>query len=281
MKILVTGGQGFIGYNLIAELLSLGHAVHSLDDLSIGLKEYTHNGCVYHLGDVENIHLMDRDFDIVFHLAAFSRIQPSFDKPKETYRVNTSGTLSVSEFCLKNDIKLIYSGSSSQWHNPYQSPYAITKKLGEDIIKMYGKVYGLDYHIVRFYNVYGQYELMEGEWAAVIGKWRYQVMNGEPITIVGDGSQTRDFTHVDDIVSALILLIDTEETTDDAWELGKGESFTIKEVADMFVDKFGCDIIYVPNQKGNYKHTLRENDEAINKLNWRPTKSLDKYIKKL
>jgi UDP-glucose 4-epimerase len=203
MKILVTGGVGFIGTALIKKLLNEGHDVHSLDDYSIGTKENEIKGCIYHAGDIENINLMDKDFDLIFHLAALSRIQPSFNQPEETFRVNTIGTQKVCEFARLSGAKVIYAGSSSRWHNPYQSPYAACKHMGEEVCKMYKKTYGMDIEIVRFYNVYGPGEIVDGDWAAIIGKWRRQVRDGEPITIVGDGEQKRDFTHIDDIIDGL------------------------------------------------------------------------------
>ena len=191
MKILVTGGGGFIGTNLIKRLLSEGHEVHSLDNYDSGLIENEQDGCNYHTGDTENIVLMDADFDIVYHLAALSRIQPSFENPLETFRVNTQGSLIVADWAKKYNVKVIYAGSSSRWHDPLQSPYAAFKHMGEEIFKMYRKVYNLNVEIARFYNVYGPHEIVDGDWAAVIGIWRRQVRDGEKITIVGDGEQRR------------------------------------------------------------------------------------------
>ena len=114
MKILVTGGVGFIGTNLIKKLLNEGHNVHSLDNYETGLKENEQSGCYYHAGDIENIGLMDKDFDLIFHLAALSRIQPSFNNPEETFRVNTIGTQKVCEFARLSGAKVIYAGSSSR-----------------------------------------------------------------------------------------------------------------------------------------------------------------------
>ena len=153
MKILVTGGVGFIGTALIKKLLNEGYNVHSLDNYEVGLKENEVDGCNYHVGDIENIHLMDKDFNLIFHLAALSRIQPSFNNPTETFRVNTIGTQDVCEFARLSGAKVIYAGSSSRWHNPYQSPYAACKHMGEEACKMYKKTYGINIEIVRFYNV--------------------------------------------------------------------------------------------------------------------------------
>jgi len=281
MKILVTGGAGFIGTNLIKRLLQEGHQVSSLDNYESGCKENEVEGCKYHSWDIEAIFLMDKDFDLIYHLAALSRIQPSFTNPEETYRVNTTGTLAVCKFADKIGAKVVYAGSSSRWHNPLQSPYACSKHMGEEIVKMYKQVYNLDAEITRFYNVYGPGEIVDGDWAAVIGIWRRQVRNKEAITIVGDGEQRRDFTHVVDIVDGLYKVGLSDEKHEDAWELGTGTNYSILEVYQMFRDKFGCDRWHVKDQKGNYRKTIRENNDAIERLGWQPQDRLKQYINQL
>tara|TARA_B110000196_G_scaffold143881_1_gene124522 strand:- start:3743 stop:4588 length:846 start_codon:yes stop_codon:yes gene_type:complete len=281
MKILVTGGVGFIGTALIKKLLNEGYNVHSLDNYEVGLKENEVDGCNYHVGDIENIHLMDKDFNLIFHLAALSRIQPSFNNPTETFRVNTIGTQDVCEFARLSGAKVIYAGSSSRWHNPYQSPYAACKHMGEEACKMYKKTYGMDIEIVRFYNVYGPGEIVDGDWAAVVGKWRRQVKNGEPITIVGDGEQRRDFTHIGDIIEGLWKIGVKDIKHEDAWELGTGMNYSINEVYNWFKERFEVESITIPDQSGNYRETIRENDDSLKKLNWKPTDQLKNYILKL
>ena len=282
MNVVVTGGLGFIGINLTKRLLEDGHKVIVIDDYSVGKVENQIEGVRYLPMNVEQIEYIKGDeVDICFHLAALSRIQPSFESPSDFFRVNVSGTEAVCEWARKWNVKVVYSGSSSQWHDPFQSPYAMYKKLGEDVCKMYKKVFGTNIEIARFYNVYGPYEITEGKWAAVIGKWRGQVSNGEPITIVGHGEQRRDFTHVDDIINGLILIGFGTETHEDAWELGTGFNYSLNEVADMFVEKFSVGKVYTPEQKGNYLWTKRENNDAINRLGWQPKDVLKDYIKNL
>ena len=209
MKVLVTGGNGFIGSNLIKRLISEGHDVVSLDDLSTGLKEYEVEGCNYVYGDIEQLLWMKGDgFDLCFHLAALSRIQPSFDDPMETYRVNATGTQVVAEWAKQNDIKVVYAGSSSRWCNPETSPYATCKKLGEDILKMYRTAYGCNFEIARFYNVYGPHHLKDGGYCTLIGKWEKAIEDDNPLTIYGDGTKRRDFIHIDDIVDALVKIME-------------------------------------------------------------------------
>lgn len=282
MKILVTGGAGFIGCNLIKRLLKEGHEVFSIDDYSTGLKENEINGCEYINGSVEYIHIYSKlniDFDLIYHLASLSRIQPSFNKPQETFNSNTVGTQAVCEFARLRNAKIVYAGSSSKWHNPYQSPYSTYKYLGEEICKMYKLTYGMDIEIARFYNVYGPHEVVDGDWAAVIGIWRRQVRDGQRLTIVGSGEQLRDFTHVDDIVDGLWRIGMKDKKHEDAWELGTGINYSINEVFQMFLERFQhIESKFIDEQPGNYRTTLRENNDALEQLGWSPKNRLKKYI---
>ena len=281
MKVLVTGGAGFIGVNLIKRLKEEGHRVVSLDNYDSGLESNHIEGVEYINADIETIEYLKGDYDLVYHLAALSRIQPSFEDPTETYRVNVTGTQVVADWAKVNNIKVVYAGSSSRWHDPYQSPYACFKHMGEEIFKLYRKVYDLDAEICRFYNVYGPNEIVDGDWAAVIGIWRKQVRDGEQITIVGDGEQRRDFTHVVDICDALYKVGIGNEKHEDAWELGTGVNYSINEVYEMFKEKFGSECVYIPDQPGNYRKTLRENDDTLERLDWKPEDRLKEYIDSL
>ena len=280
-KILVTGGAGFVGSNLIKLLLERGHKVTSLDNYDSGTTDNHHKGADYITGDIDLINTMDKDVDIIYHMAALSRIQPSFNNPGETYRVNALGTQKVCEFARLANAKVVYAGSSSRWHDPYQSPYAACKHIGEEACKMYKKTYGMDIEIARFYNVYGPGEIVYGDWAAVIGIWRRQAEAKDPITIVGDGEQKRDFTHVEDIVEGLFRIGFKQEVHEDAWELGTGTNYSINEVYLMFKEKFGTDYEYIPEQSGNYRETLRENNDALERLGWKPEDKLLSYINSL
>jgi len=278
-KILVTGGAGFVGTNLIIDLLKLDHTVVSIDNYSIGSEVNHQKGAKYINGDINQIEeLIKNDFDYCFHLAGLSRIQPSFVDPEETFRVNTEGTLKVLQWAKKNNTKVIYSGSSSKHHDPKISPYAMFKYLGEEICKLYRITYGMNIEIVRFYNVYGPHEIIEGKWAALIGKWRGQIKKGKPLSIVGDGNQRRDFTHIIDIVDGLIKIAFTNENLSDAWELGSGINYSINEVFEIFRQKFDVTAQYIDNQKGNYKETLRESNKALDLLGWEPQDRLKNYI---
>jgi UDP-glucose 4-epimerase len=282
-KILVTGGAGFIGTNLIKRLLSEGHRVVSIDNYETGTKANHVKGFVKYINaDIETIEYLSGDFDLVYHLAALSRIQPSFENPTETFRVNARGTEAVCEWARAKGIKVVYAGSSSKWHDPSISPYAMYKYLGEEVCKLYRKTYKLDVEICRFYNVYGPNEVIEGDWAAVIGIWRRQVRDNEKITIVGDGNQRRDFTHVMDIVDGLYKVGFGNEKHEDAWELGCGVNYSINEMFEMFQTKFTeIESTYLPDQLGNYRKTLRENNDTLARLNWKPEDRLNDYIQSL
>jgi UDP-glucose 4-epimerase len=281
-KVLVTGGCGFIGHALSLELIKKGYEVDVIDNLSIGNEARIPNGCNFLGGDVRAMdNIEDKPYAYIFHLAALSRIQPSFQNPMLTFSVNVDGTKKVVDYALKNKSKLIYSGSSSRWHIPMKSPYAMTKHMGEEWIKMYKEVYDLNAQIVRFYNVYGPGELVDSHMAAVIGLWRGQVQKNYPITIIGDGKQRRDFTHIDDIVDGLIKIAESNEQHDDAWELGTGKNYSINDVANMFIERFSCVKVYMTEQKGNYRETIRVNNDAIDRLGWSPSDKLENYIKKL
>ena len=283
-KVLVTGGAGFIGYALSKELIKRGYSVDTIDNLYIGKEARISEGCNFLGGDIRSMSNMpDMDYTYIFHLAALSRIQPSFNLPHLTFSVNTDGTRQVVEYACRNKSKLIYAGSSSKHHNPELSPYAMSKFLGEQWCKLYKKVYGLKCEITRFYNVYGEGELVDSHMAAVIGIFRNQITNGKPITIHGDGEQRRDFTYIDDIIDGLIRVAETNETHEDAWELGTGHNYSINEVYDMFKDRFGEDVqsINLPDVGGNYRETIRINNDAIERIGWQPKDRLKQYINKL
>ena len=278
-KVLVTGGAGFVGYALSLELLKRGYNVDVIDNLSIGSEAKISPYVKFLGGDVRAMdNIKDTPYDYIFHLAALSRIQPSFKNPYTTFSVNVDGTKQVVEYAKRNGCKLIYSGSSSRHHNPILSPYAMSKHMGEEWIKMEKLIFGLDAEIIRFYNVYGPGELVDSHMAAVIGLWRAAVKNGTPILIHGDGKQRRDFTHINDIVDGLIRIAESDEKHEDAWELGTGHNYSLNEIAAWFAPH---PIQYVDDVKGNYRETIRINDDALNRLGWQPKDQLKEYINEI
>lgn len=275
MNALVTGGAGFIGTNLIKALLKKGYSVTSIDNYSTGLKSNHVKGCTYIDFDIR--HIKDYSawgkFDVVYHLAALARIQPSFKTPVKTFTTNVNGTLSIVEYCAKNNIPLFYAGSSSHHSGKFKNPYTYSKEIGEEIIQLYQKHYGLKASIARFYNVYGPHHLKEGAYCTVIGKWETAFENNQPLTIYGDGTKRRDFTHVEDIVNALILINEKQEWGH-IFELGRGINYSIQEIADMYPSK----VIYEDNKPGEALTTLCVDTLAKTLLDWEPVLNIEDYI---
>lgn len=276
MNILVTGGAGFIGTNLIKKLINDKHTIVSIDNYSSGYKENEQNNCYYYnvnLKDDLNFNEYISNPDVIFHLGALSRIQPSIKDPSLTIRNNFIGTLNILEFAKKSNCQVIYSGSSSYHHGLYGSPYAWSKYGGEELCKLYSKVYSLDTTICRFYNVYGPHHVRSGEFATVIGIFEHQTLNNLPLTIVGNGTQRRDFTHVNDIVNGLINCIN-KKNYGEIYEFGTGENYSINEVADIFEGEKK----YIDYRPGEYQETLCDIDKAKKELGWEAKRSLKKYI---
>ncbi len=280
MKCLVTGGAGFVGTNLIKKLLEDGHKVVSIDNYSTGFLENHQRGCNYvdldirnSWGTIEEFPNMDGRFDVIFHLAALARIQPSIRNPLPAIDVNVNGTLNVLEFARRNEIPVIYAGSSSKHHGVFNSPYAFSKHSGEELCQLFSKVYGLNTSICRFYNVYGPHHIRSGTYATVLGIFENQFLNGQPLTITGDGEQRRDFTHIDDIVDGLIRCIGKEHKAE-VFELGTGVNYSINEIADMFQ----TDTTYIPSRPGEYDVTLCDYSKANQLLGYTPKGNLKKYV---
>ena len=279
-KILVTGGVGFVGTNLIKRLLKEGHIVVSIDNYSTGKKENEQGGCTYHNMDITNLTPADysllHGIDVVYHLAAIGRIQPSFERPSDYIDTNFNGTYNIVKYCNDYNVPLIYAGSSSKHSGRFKNPYTFSKDLGEDIIKLYQEHFGLNASITRFYNVYGPHQLTEGGYTTLIGRWIHNIQNRKQCIIYGDGCKRRDFTHVDDIVDALIR-IPQKEAWGYEFELGKGKNHSVNEVAEMF----GIKPIYEDNKPGEAQTTLNTDTLATAILNWSPKINLSDYIKGL
>ena len=280
-NVLITGGVGFIGSNLAKELLKRNYNVTSIDNYSFGSKKNEIDGVDYIDMDINNISDLKLKFDTCFHLAALARVQLSFNNPSEYFNSNVIGTERVMQWAKENNVKVIYAGSSSRHFEPADSPYAMYKFLGEEICKLYKKSFDLNVEIARFYNVYGPGEVVDEVNGNVIGIWRSKVIQKKPLTIVGDGNQRRDFTHVYDIVDGLIKIANTNHKHSDAWELGTGNNHSVNELYNMFKKKFKVTSELIPDQPGNYKKTIRKNDDMLSKLNWKPIDRLNDHINNL
>jgi len=284
MKALVTGGAGFVGTNLIKRLVKEGYDVTSFDNYSTGLRENQLTDCTYITWDIREEFDYVSDIDVIFHMAALPRIKPSFENPTEVVDTNVKGTANVLEYARKTKTPVIYAGSSSFWGGVYKNPYTFSKWQGEELCKMYEQIYGLNVTICRFYNVYGDYMPAEGSYRTVLPIFLEQHRSGEPLTITSDGEQRRDFTHVDDIVDAMMKVVQLNKWGS-VYELGRGKNHSINEVVEMFLTngKFSDvsykDPIYIDEIPGETRNTLCKSELARKKLKWNPKINLEDWIK--
>ena len=281
MRMLVTGGAGFVGTNLIKRLLKDGHEVVSVDNYSTGKRENHQEGCQYHDFDLSygfKYKVFDDEYDVIFHMAALARIQPSIKNPHKTLFNNFVSTLNILELARQNNTRFIYAGSSSVHHGLFESPYAWSKFSGEDLCKLYSNVYNVDTAICRFYNVYGPHQLEEGDYSTVIGIFEKQYREGKPLTITADGEQRRDFTHIDDIVDGVVKS-SKQSFKGEIFELGRGVNFSINEIADMFGKGYPKE--YIEQRPGEYDVTLCDYTKANQELDWIPTGNIKDYIENI
>lgn len=286
MKYLVTGGAGFIGSTLVDQLLEKDHDVTVLDNCSTGKWENlpSHDRLKVDQDDVSNTHgqiaksweQTRTKFDVIFHLAAEARIQPSFEKPVLTHNSNVTGTVQILELCRKHKARFVYAGSSSVYHDKFANPYTFTKQLAEDYGTLYNRVYDVPVAIARFFNVYGPRQLEEGNYATILGIFEKQFREDVPLTVTGTGEKRRDFTHVYDIVSGLIAM-SKDDWNADIFNLGTGTNHSINEVAKMF----NHPIEYIPNRPGEAQTTLADIQESKSKLGWEPKHCLKEYVNDL
>ena len=291
-KILVTGGAGFIGSNLVNELIKLGHKVTVIDNLSAETHEHFYFNkkakyYKYDICDYEKILPLFKKIDYVFHLAAESRIQRTIFNPRKTCLVNFYGSCNVFEAARQSKVKRVMISSTSSSYGtknkiPYNekmipeclNPYSASKIGMETIAKIYWKIYGLETVIFRYFNVYGSHEALKGQYAPVIGLFLRQKKEGKPMTIVGTGKQTRDFTYVDDVVSANIKAMTAKNAVGEVFNIGSGKNYSMLEIAKMV----GGDITFIPPRIGEIPDTRADNRKARRILKWKPTKKLKDYI---
>lgn len=277
-NILVTGGAGFVGSHLCEALIELGHDVVSLDNYFTGSENNHIPGVRYIRGSTINIESLIKHFtpDIVYHLGEYSRVEQSFIDIKKVLEYNQTGTASVLEYIRKTGAKLIYAGSSTKFadsENYIQSPYAWTKASNTELVKNYGEWYGIRYAITYFYNVYGGREISLGKYSTLIAKYKQLYKKGELLPVVSPGTQKRNFTYINDIVSALILI--GEYGVGDEYGIGHPDSYSVLEVAEMF----GSDIKKLKPRKGN-RMSAPVLTEKTRNLSWIPKHDLKENIEK-
>ena len=295
MKSLVTGGAGFIGSHIVDKLIELGHEVIAIDNESAESNEEFYwndeaQNYKYDICDYEKTRSLYDGIDYVFHLAAESRIQPAILNPIEAVTKNCVGTCTVLQCARDAGVKkVIYSSTSSGYgfneppnheNQPDDclNPYSVSKVAGEKLCKMYTKLFGLKTVIFRYFNVYGERQPIKGQYAPVIGIFLRQRKDGESLTIVGDGEQRRDFTHVSDVVQANILAA-TKDVDDEfygeLYNVGNGVNYSINEIANVISDNQ----INIPPRIGEARTTLANNGKLRTIFEWRPQVNLMDWIK--
>ena len=291
-KAIVTGGAGFIGSNLVNRLIEKGIEVVVLDNLSTGKEENINPKAKFIQCDISKSSIFDLMYnmngaDVVFHLAALARVQPSIEDPIPFNEVNITGTLNILLAAHKTGIKrVVYSASSSAYGNtdilptpedaPTNplSPYGLQKYVGEQYCKMFSEVYGLDTVSLRYFNVYGEQMNFGGAYKTVIAVFIEQMQKGEKLNIVNEGNQRRDFTYVGDVCNANILAATTSNKFNgEVFNVGNGDNFSVNEVADMF----GGEKKYGEKRIEPFE-TLADN-QKIKSLGWKPTGNLSEWIK--
>lgn len=295
MKCIVTGGAGFIGSNLVDELIKSGHDVAVIDNESSDSHEnFYWNSKAHNYKYNINDYVMCSDVfhrhnpDVVFHMAAESRIQPCINDPLKAIETNVVGTTTMLDLSRRYKVKrFVFSSTSAAYglknQSPLQedmvpdclNPYSVSKVSGEEVCKMYSKLYNLQTVIFRYFNVYGERQPIKGQYAPVIGIFQRQKRNNEPLTVVGDGEQRRDFIHVLDVVKANIIAATQDEINSaNIYNVGSGINYSVNELASIV----GGETLYLPAREGESKITLANITKIKNDLNWFPTIKLEKWL---
>ena len=291
MKSIVTGGAGFIGSHIVDRLVEFGHEVIVIDNESAIVHDhfYYNDKATYYkidISDYTGIRPLFEGVDYVFHLAAESRIQPTIDNPLLCFNTNAYGTGVVLQCARESGCKkVMYSSTSSIYglknKPPLRedmpedclNPYSVAKLSGEKMCQIYTNLFGLKTVTFRYFNVYGPREPLKGTYAPVVGLFLRQRKAGQPLTIIGDGFQRRDFTHVDDVVEANIRAM-SYEGNNLLFNVGTGCNHSILELAKMISDT----IKFIPPRQGEAKETLADTVQIIFDFDWHPSKKIEDYI---
>ncbi len=289
--VVVTGGAGFIGSHLVEALIAKGLRVRVVDNLATGRREYLHPAAELVVADIRDPKSLLPAFnnaECVFHTAAMPRVMLSIERPVETHIVNVVGTLNVLVAARDCRVRrVIYSGSSSVYGNqpvlPLTeamapnplNPYALQKLTGEHYMRIFHRLFGLETLVLRYFNVFGPRMATEGAYVTVISVFLRQKRAGEPLTIHGDGTQTRDFTHVSDVVRANILAMDSKVADGRAINIGRGRNLSVNRVAELV----GGSTIHVAPRPGDARDTLADLTQAREILGWEPQIETEEAIR--
>lgn len=286
MRVLVTGGAGFIGSHIVEDLLARGHRVVVVDNLEGGRHANlqavaAHPALDFVVADIRDRAAIEPSFaniDWVIHMAGIADIVPSIERPQDYFSTNVQGTLNVLECARQAGAsRFIYAASSSCYGIPDsyptseqaairpEYPYALTKYLGEELVMHWAKVYRLAAVSLRLFNVYGPRVRTNGAYGAVFGVFLAQKANHQPFTVVGDGSQTRDFTYVTDVARAFVMAAESD-LSDAILNVGSGHHYSINRLVGLL----GGDVVYVPNRPGEPRCTFADTQRITQHLGWRP-----------
>ena len=295
MKALITGGAGFIGSHLVDLLLREGHDIKVLDNFSTGRiqnikhvnKEIELINCDLAYSGKWEEHF--KNIDWVFHLASLADIVPSIKDPKSYFQSNVNATFNVLQASHRNDVnRFIYTASSSCYGIPKiyptpetasinpQYPYALTKRLGEELVMHWAQIYKLPAISLRLFNVYGPRSRTSGTYGAVFGVFLAQKLAGEPFTVVGDGTQTRDFTYVTDVAKALLIAA-CSKISGNCFNVGSGETVSINQLVELL----GGDKVFIPKRPGEPDSTFADISLIKKYLNWYPKISIKKGVEEI
>jgi len=295
MRVLVTGGAGFIGSHLVERLLNDGHEVHVLDNFSTGRRENLshlkgHVRFSIQEGDVTDTQTVAKalvDIEWVFHLAALADIVPSIVNPMAYYQANVSGTATLLEGARNAGIKrLIYAASSSCYGIPDiyptpesadirpQYPYALTKFLGEQLVMHWAQTYGMPVVSLRLFNVYGPRARTSGTYGAVFGVFLAQKLQGKPFTVIGDGSQTRDFTFVTDVVNAFVKAVESDRSGE-VFNVGSGGTYSVNRLVELL----GGPMVAIPKRPGEPDCTFADIQKVKRMLGWFPKVKFEEGVR--
>jgi nucleoside-diphosphate-sugar epimerase len=292
-KYIVTGGAGFIGSTLVDALIERGDEVHVIDDLSGGFEANVNPKAILHKVDIRNLDTIKplfKGMDGVFHFAALPRVQFSIENPVLTNDVNINGTQNILIASQEAGVKrVVYSASSSAYGDQAvmplvetmlpqpKSPYGMQKYVGEHICRIWSEIFGIETVSLRYFNVYGPRQSDEGAYALVIARFLKQKKEGQKMTITGDGLQTRDFTHVRDVVKANLLAMDSDKVgKGEVINIGSGNNKSVLEIAKLI----GGEYEFIP-ARIEPKNTLADNSKARELLGWIPQENFEKGVEEL